>query len=358
MPIIIQQIELQTYCLKFQQPFKTAQGVIGDRTCCIIKVITEQGQVGIGEAAPLPEFGMETFSATQQALQDMQSILVGQKISNCMEILEFLAGFSHTPAARHGMELALLDVLAKFHQQPLAYFLNRSANSTVLVNAVIGAVSPEVAREMAQKFVRQNYACLKVKVGDGDLDQDWQRVSAVRAAIGNHIKIRLDANQAWSVTEAILRLKKLETLNIEYIEQPVAAEDLVGMNQVRRATNIAIAADEAVKNVAELHSIIKHKVADIVILKPMCLGGLLIAQQAANIAFEANLDVVITTTLDGAIARLGSLHLAASLPKIQRACGLATGNLFAVDLPYQVPIPNLGKLKLPNRPGLGYALKV
>jgi o-succinylbenzoate synthase len=195
---------------------------------------------------------------------------------------------------------------------------------------VIGAVSPELATTKAKEYIQQGYRCLKIKVGTQDFGLDLRRVEAVRSQVGNDIQIRIDANQGWSVPEAIANLQKLEFLQIEYVEQPVAALDLLGMTKIRRSQAIPVAADESVQNLAQLAQVIHAQAADIVILKPMALGGILTAHQAALIAFQAGLDVVVTTTIDGAIARRAAFELAAVLP-IKRACGLATGHLLAED---------------------------
>jgi o-succinylbenzoate synthase len=207
----------------------------------------------------------------------------------------------------------------------------------VTVNAVIGAIAPQLAATTARAYLDQGYRCLKIKVGDKDFASDLLRIAAVRSQVNQvdpHIQIRLDANQAWSVSEAIANLKelekKLEYPQIEYVEQPVAASDLLGMAQVRRSQAIPIAADESVNSLTQLQKVIEAEAADIIILKPMALGGILTAYHGAAIAFDAGLDVVVTTTLDGAIARQAAFALAASLP-IKRACGLATGHLLAED---------------------------
>jgi o-succinylbenzoate synthase len=210
--------------------------------------------------------------------------------------------------------------------QLLANSFSGIVRDQVAVNAVIGAIAPERAVSKAKQYIEQGYHCLKIKVGTKDFEMDLRRVEAVRSQVDAHIQIRIDANQGWSVTEAIANLKKLEFLQIEYVEQPVAASNLLGMAEVRRSQSIPVAADESVNNLTQLQQVIDTQAADIIILKPMALGGLITAHHAAAIAFKAGLDVVVTTTIDGAIARQGAYDLAAALP-IKRACGLATEHL-------------------------------
>ena len=344
MTVQIKRICLEPYKLHLTQPLKTALCLLSDRAGIVIRVVDTENRVGLGEAAPLAGFGMESLAETQVVLNTLQVELVGKELSSLEDIALLLANFSHVPAAKHGMELALCNLWAVAQNKSLAQVLNPYSRNIITVNALIGGGSPEIAAVRAKALVQQGYTCIKVKVGTDGADCDWQRVAAVRAAIGQQIQIRLDANQAWSVEEAIAQIEQFESLDIEYVEQPVVASDLAGMAMVRRSVGIAIAADEAITNINALRQAIAHQAADIAIIKPMAMGGILTARQAAYIALEAGMDVVFTTTIDGAIARLGALHLAASMSQVTRACGLATGELLESDLLPAFPIPERGAI--------------
>ncbi len=347
MSVKIEHIFLQPYKLALSQPLKTALVLLRDRAGIAIHVTDTKGKVGLGEAAPLDGFCMESLVETQQTLDFWQTSLVGTEINSLEDIEALLVDYSHVPAAKHGMELALSNLWAEAQGKSLAQVLNSYSRNIITVNALIGGGSPEDAATRAQTLVKQGYTCIKVKVGADGADLDRQRVAAVRAAIGKQIQIRLDANQAWSVDEAIARIKQFESLDIEYVEQPVAASDPAGMAKVRRSVGIAIAADESITNINALRQAIAYQAADIAIIKPMAMGGILTARKAAYIALDAGMDVVFTTTIDGAIARLGALHLAASIPEVTRACGLATGELLATDLLPTFPIPERGAIAIP-----------
>ena len=335
MNFIVQSIQYQPYQLAFREPFQTATGILLSREGFVIEIRDRPSDyqvqhIGLGESAPLYGFGMESLLETEQALKEAQRSLINAEIQNLKDIENLLAKYDSTPAAKHGIELALLNLLAQVQgisiSQLLANSFSGIVRDQVTVNAVIGATEPEIAATKAREYIEQGYPCLKIKVGTQNFEMDLRRVEAVRSQIGNNIQIRIDANQGWSVEEAIANLKKLEFLEIEYVEQPVAASNLVGMGEVRRSQSIPVAADESVNNLAQLLQVIKAQAADIIILKPMALGGIITANHAAAIAFQAGLDVVVTTTIDGAIARQAAFDLAAALP-IQRACGLATGHL-------------------------------
>jgi L-Ala-D/L-Glu epimerase len=332
---IVQSIQYRPYRLAFCEPFPTAFGTLSYRQGFVIEIRDRKSHhqpqhIGLGESSPLAGFGMESFAETEQVLREAQRSLINVEVYNLNDIENLLAKYDRTPAAKHGIELGLLDLLSQVQGLSISELLASSVcdkvHDQVLVNAVIGAIAPERAVAKAKEYIEQGYRCLKIKVGTKDFEMDLRRIEAVRSRVGTDIQIRIDANQGWSVTEAIANLKKLEFLQIEYVEQPVAASNLLGMAEVRRSQSILVAADESVNNLVQLQDVINAQAADIIILKPMALGGLITASQAAAIAFNAGLDVVVTTTIDGAIARQGAFDLAAALP-IKRACGLATGHL-------------------------------
>ena len=335
MNFIVQSIQYQPYQLAFREPFQTATGILLNREGFVIEIRDRRSDyqvqhIGLGESAPLYGFGMESLLETEQALKEAQRSLINAEIQNLKDIENLLAKYERTPAAKHGIELALLNLLSQVQgisiSQLLANSFSGIVRDQVAINAVIGAIAPELAATKAREYIEQGYRCLKIKVGTQDFEMDLRRVEAVRSQAGNGIQIRIDANQGWSVEDAIANLKKIESLQIEYVEQPVAASNLLGMAVVRRSQSIPIAADESVNNLAQLQQVIKAQAADIIILKPMALGGIITANRAAASAFQAGLDVVVTTTIDGAIARQAAFDLASALP-IKRACGLATGHL-------------------------------
>ncbi|NUN65119.1 o-succinylbenzoate synthase [Pseudanabaena biceps] len=334
MVFIIQSIQFQPYRLAFRQPFHTAWGSLDYREGFVIEISDrpsahEIPHIGLGEASPIVGFGMESLAEAENILLIAQRSLINHEINNIKDIEDLLDSYDRTPAAKHGLELALLNLLAQKQGQTLTQLLinyfGGTVRNQVSINAVIGAISAEKAVIQAKNYLAQGYRCLKIKVGTKDFAADFSRVEAVRSQAGKDIQIRLDANQGWSVEQAIANLKTLDFLQIEYVEQPVIADDLLGMAVVRRSQSIPIAADESVHNLAQLQQIISNQAADIIILKPMALGGILTAHRAAIIAFAAGLDVVITNTIDGAIATQAAFDLAAALP-IKRACGLSTGH--------------------------------
>jgi L-alanine-DL-glutamate epimerase-like enolase superfamily enzyme len=164
--------------------------------------------------------------------------------------------------------------------------------------------------------------------------------------------LRIDANAAWDVPEAIAIIRAAERYQLELIEQPVAAHDLAGMAQVRAAVHTPIAADESVGGPEQAERVIAAGAADILVIKPMMAGGLRRARAIIAQAQLAGLATFVTTTIDTGVGVAAALHLAATLPT-PLACGLATSQLLVGDLLVQPMIVRNGALHVPDQPGLG-----
>ncbi|HTO08292.1 MAG TPA: mandelate racemase/muconate lactonizing enzyme family protein, partial [Myxococcota bacterium] len=228
----------------------------------------------------------------------------------------------------------------------------RAARRCVRVNALLSAGAPEAVAREARALLARGFSTLKLKVGALDPRSDCRRVTALRAAVGHEADLRIDANGAWPPELAIELLRELDPLELELAEQPVPAADVAGLARVRKAVLVPIAADESAADFAAAARVIEHGAADALVLKPVVLGGLRAAAILAQRARAAGLRVLVTSALDGAIARAAALALAASLPDPLPACGLATGELLADDLG-PGPEPKEGFLHVPEQPGLG-----
>lgn len=318
------ELEIRPYRLRLLQPLRTAHGSWEFRDGFVV-LAHEGGRVGRGEAAPLPELGTETLERCGAELLRASFDRLPQ-----------------TPAARHAVELALLDLRAQREAVPLATLLDARAVREVPCSALLSArTMPELARE-AQRAAAEGFATLKLKVG---LDDDFARAAVVRDAVGPRVKLRLDANCAWKLPQALRRLEELATLDIELCEQPTA--DLMNL----RGGPVPIAADELVAQDSKA----ALERADILVLKPMLLGGLVPSLQLGRAAIARGLRVVVTTSLDGAIGRAGAAHLAAALLALgaQPAAGLATGRLLENDVCADTLAPRGGIVRLSGAPGLG-----
>jgi O-succinylbenzoate synthase len=206
----------------------------------------------------------------------------------------------------------------------------------VPVNATVPVVSPEVAHDLV---VRSGCATAKVKVAEPGtpLAEDLDRVEAVRAALGPSGKLRVDANAAWSVDAAVAAIGQLDRAagGLEYVEQPCATvEELAA---VRRRVGVPIAADESIRRAADPYRVRDLEAADIAVLKVQPLGGV---RACLRIAEDIGMPVVVSSALETSLGLAAGVALAAALPALEHACGLATRSLLIADVasPELVPV--------------------
>ena len=200
----------------------------------------------------------------------------------------------------------------------------------------------------------EGYETLKLKVAGRPLAEDMARLSAVREAVGSTIRLRVDANGAWTEPEARAALEALSSYGLELCEQPVAPENPEALGRLNEHSPCALAADESLTLPEATQHILEHPgTVGILVLKPMVLGGLLPTLSLAREAARRGLEAYVTSSLDGVIARAGAAHLAAALPSGRYASGLGVGHLFK-DEPGNHPFrPVRGRIQLPRTPGLG-----
>ncbi|MCH7998404.1 MAG: mandelate racemase/muconate lactonizing enzyme family protein [Chloroflexi bacterium] len=348
------------YRLPFRAEFSTSRGVSTYREGLILRLDTDSGSVGLGEAAPLTERGRGTLGEALAILDEVGSGVVGKQLDEVQALMDETGrghGDGAMAAVRCAFDIALLDAMARAAAISVAELLTGGVSRSVVVNATIGAEAPAQAAAQAATARESGYSCVKLKVGGASsVDDERRRVAAVRDALGPEIKLRIDANGAWGVEQAVSAIRELEEYDLEMVEQPVAAGDLPGLARVRAEVDTPIAADEDVTDVEAAERVLEAGAADVLVVKPMIVGGLRPARRIIEMVAAAGAEAVVTTTLDSGIGTAAALHLAATLPPGGPACGLATGSLLVADLITAPLVARCGLMELPDGLGLGVKL--
>ncbi len=336
------------YCIPLCSPFTTAHGTWVTREGAIVEIFTAEGITGIGEIAPLPDFGSEPLSDALRALDQSPIVndLLGKRPDEALDDLYRVVGIL-SPSTVCGLEIALLDALRQAQGCSMSELLTQRSQShaarfhrnispslPIHVNAVIGASSIDDAVDAAKAATTIGFGCLKLKLGMG-IKADIERVYAVREAIGPTIHLRLDANEAWDFGQACTILTMCAPLDIQYVEQPLKASDLRGMCNLRQAVAVPIAADEAIFNLTSARRVLASQAADVLILKPQIIGGLKVSRQIIEEAWEQGVQCVITSVFETAIGIEALVNLVAASPEITLECGLATLHMLEHDLLFQ-----------------------
>lgn len=324
------------YNLKFIKPFETSKGIIKERKGFIIQLKSSSGKIGIGDAAPLPELGSEKYEEAESALNKIKLKFQIDLIQFEKNLNEILSPFSNMPTLRHGIEQAFINLICKEKNYSLNELFNRYSRKEINVNAVIGFKSVKDSAETAINFVKEGYKVLKIKIGRKSFNEDLNCLKEIRSSVGGSIKLRIDANGKWTLSEAANNLKKLESLNLEYVEQPVRGQK--NLIELSKNTSIPIAVDESIRTEKDAINLIAKKAASVLILKPMMLGGIIPTLKIIRLAEENGIKSVITSSFESVIGRSMAIF-AASIVKNDLAHGLATGKFFEKDLaidPYPV----------------------
>ncbi|GAA0657845.1 mandelate racemase/muconate lactonizing enzyme family protein [Salarchaeum japonicum] len=326
---------ISSFSLPLADSLDTAAGTITEREGFLLR-----SRDGLGEATPLPGW-TESHEDCRDALETADAALPDWQAA--------LDACEGRPAARHAVSLAHLDAASRVEQEPLYRFLadDDARVESVPANATVGDAPVEGTVESAREAVASGFDCVKVKVGARPVADDVERLRAVREAVGADVELRADANAAWSADEANYVFDELAGV-VSYVEQPLAKGDLDG-HAALREHDVGVALDETLTEHG-IREVLAAESADAVVLKPMALGGIDRAREAALTAREAGVAAVATTTIDAVVARTAAVHLAASLPGMP-ACGLATAHLLDDDLaPDPAPVED-GEVSVPQEPG-------
>jgi o-succinylbenzoate synthase len=307
--------------IPFREPFTTATGMVHARDLILLRV-QKKDVVAYGEAAPF---------------QPYDGVSLG-------EVARGFHGDGPPPPHVHAAdEMAFLDLEGRRLGVPVA----EPQSPTIAVNYTLAGPRPEDVADAAATAASAGYDCFKLKVG---LPDDEARVAAVRDAIGSAALLRLDANAAWTVHEALERVPRLAAYGVEFVEQP--CRTLQEMAEVRRATGVPISADESVQTAEDALTAAELGACDLVGIKLAPMGGLNAARTAIQAARAAGIEPYVSSALDGPWGIAASLQLA-SAEGITRHCGLATLALFDAKLADALPAPENGRLAVPAGPGLG-----
>ncbi|MFB6070896.1 MAG: o-succinylbenzoate synthase [Halanaeroarchaeum sp.] len=332
---------LLPFTLPLVSPLETAAGTVAERSGWIFRI--EDDCVGFGEATPLPGF-TETHEETETALR---------RALEAVEDDDWPAAFTAVagrPAARNAVATAALDVRARRADRPLAGELGGSTpTDPIPVNATIGDAPVSETASAAASAVTEGFGTVKVKVGARPLPEDRDRIRAVRDRLPGDVDLRLDANGAWDRRTAATAIDEFRSLDVEYLEQPLQATDLEGHRNLRGSVPIAL--DESLGR-RSWRAVLDAKAADVLVLKPMALGGPEVTRAVARFAERRGHAAVVSNTIDGVVARTAAAHVAGSLGE-PAAAGLATGSMLERDLaPDAAPVES-GAVRLADAPGLG-----
>jgi o-succinylbenzoate synthase len=303
------------YALPLKRPWQTSRGDIGERQGRLLRLQTADGRIGWGDCAPLPEFGIDEPAATAFA-----------------------------------EETAHLDLVAQQAGLPLHAWL--SGEAPVASLAVNCGFWPffGVDRSILENAAAAGYSVIKFKVGVRPLAEEIATLHRLADDIPAGLRLRLDANRAWSLADATTFLAACAGLPIDGLEEPLADPDPVLLQKLQSTVAFPLAIDESV-HLLDAH-FFRHPPVRRLVIKPARHGGLLASVELALRARASGLEVIVTSSLESACGLLACAQLAAAVAPAA-VHGLATADWLAADTG-PTPLIVGGRLQLPTSAGLGF----
>ncbi len=302
-------------------PFKTALRTTDHVDDIIVRVFTDTGHVGYGEAPPTAVITGDTKASIAGAIEDfIKPSIIGYDIENLDGIMYKLHHcIKKNTSAKAAVDMAIYDLFAQKCNMPLYKVLGGS-KSEITTDLTISVNPVDVMVNDAKKAVSEGFRTLKIKVGK-DGKGDVERMKAIRLAVGEDILLRVDANQGWGAKQSVQIISQMEAegLNIELVEQPTPADDFEGLKYVTSNVRTAILADESVFSVRDAVKIITERAADLINIKLMKTGGIYEALKICALAETYGIECMAGCMLESKIAVSAAAHLAAGKSIITKA---------------------------------------
>lgn len=308
----ITDIRLGILSVPLRVPFKTALRTVNSVEDVIVEIHTDTGAIGYGEAPPTGVITGDTTGAIIGAISEhIKKNLIGREVDEFEDLMITLnTCMVKNSSAKAAVDMALWDLYGQLYKIPV-YKLMGGARKTITTDITISVNPPEEMARDALVALERGYDTLKIKVGI-DPTLDVARLTAVREAVGRDIRLRIDANQAWTPKQAVMLLNQMQErgLDIELVEQPVPGRDFEGLRYVTERSYVPIMADESVFSPEDAMKIMQMGAADLINIKLMKCGGIHNALKIASSAEVYGVECMIGCMLEAKVSVNAAVHLA------------------------------------------------
>lgn len=307
-------IELFEENIPLKQPFITAERRIDVIKDYVLKINTDEGLCGYGACAPTPVITGDTVGSIQAAINDfLAPAIVGRTLS--VDLLPRIHSVLYrNTSPKAAFDIALYDLLAKEAGLPLFVYLGgKNEGKCVKTDATVSLSSPAEMVKEARDHLNAGFSVLKIKLG-GERHEDVERLENLKSVLCGENVLRLDANQGWSVDDALYVAAAAEQmgLNIELIEQPVHRGDIMGMVEVTKRSPYPILADETVFSPEDAKLMIELGACHMINIKLMKCGGISKALEIKALADKAGIPCMLGCMMEGGVSVTGAAHFGAA----------------------------------------------
>ena len=314
--VTIKQVELYKLFIPLTEPFVTSLGRDDNAENVLVKIITKEGITGFGECSPYMPINGESVDTCYAVGQYFAKLLKGKNalaIEECIIAMDKMI-YGNT-SIKSAFDMALYDIASQHAGLPLYQFLGGSNDKTIITDYTVSIGDPEKMAVDAVKIKAEGYPAIKIKLGNnGELDV--VRIKAIREAVGDEIPLRIDANQGWSVEEAIQTLQALGKYDIQHCEEPIARWNFMQLPRVKRESPIPIMADECCGDDHDAERLIQLNACDYFNIKLGKSGGIFKALKMVKMAEEANIHLQVGAMLESRLAMTAFAHFSLCSPMI------------------------------------------
>lgn len=348
----ITSIEIYAIHLPLHVPFVVSYHTYDYMPSVIVKMETDEGIIGYGEGVADEHVTGESLGSVVQILKNtLGPVLIGKNPLEIEKIHELMNKTIYSaPTAKAAIDIACFDIMGKKLNQPVYQLIGGRYHDEFPITHVLSIAEPEAMAEEAATMLEKGYRSFKMKVGT-NVHKDVERIRAVRAKVGDEIAIRVDVNQGWrNSATTLVALNHLRDLNLDWVEQPVVADDIDGMVEIKSKTTLPLMIDEGLRGQREMLEIIQKRAAHKVNIKLMKCGGIYPAVKLAHQAELGGMECQIGSMVESSIGSAAGFHVAFS-KKVITSVELTGPLKFSKDvgnLHYDVPF-----IRLTDKPGLG-----
>lgn len=323
------------HTLKFKFDAGTSRGVLREKDSWFVKVFEQNHPdvYGVGECGPLPGLSIDTFELIEGELGRIALAIASMPLpasnAEALHQAELLTSWQF-PAVRFALETALLDLI---NEGQGVIIKNRfvASGDPLPINGLIWMGDAGWMREQVARKIEEGYACIKLKVGAIDFEQELDLLAEIRKSFNaDKITLRVDANGAFATNEVLFKLQRLAEYDLHSIEQPIMPRQMEAMQLICSKSKVPVALDEeliGVNTLEERRELLEFIRPQYIVLKPSLLGGIASTRQWIALANELNIGWWITSALESNIGLNSICQLTADY-HIATPQGLGTGQLY------------------------------
>lgn len=357
----LQKIETQIIDLPTIRPHALSMATMSRQSIVLVKVVFDDGLIGIGEAATIGglSYGDESPESIKLAIDAyLAPLLVENAVCTPAKAINILnRHIVGNNFAKSAVETALFDASGKRAGLAVSELLGGRLRTHLPVLWTLASGDVNLDIEEAERMIAQGrHNIFKLKIGLNSVEADVAHAAAVKKALGDHAAIRVDVNQAWRETDAICGLAKLAEAGVELVEQPIARSARQGMRRLVAQAPLPVMADEVLRGPEDAFDMAVREAAHVFSVKVAQSGGMLKAKEVAAIANATGIGIYGGTMLEAGVGTAASAHVCATLPNLDWGTELfgpllLTEEILATPLVYRD-----FALEVPTGPGLGIEL--